>query len=277
MLRVTSRNAAFQQWQALLTNRVKRQRLGEFIVQGVRPITLAVEYGWPIHDMIYDISRPLSQWAEDTLAASDARRVAMAPELLGELGEKDGGVPELVAVAEIPPDDFSRIPRSPQLLAVAFDRPTNPGNIGTLVRAADAFGAHGLIVTGHAADPYDPKAVRASTGSLLAVPVVRAASHSEVIRWARSRDAVILGTDEQGEDEIADIDLTRPTVIAIGNETSGLSAAWRQSCNVMARIPITGAASSLNAAGAATVTLYEATRQRRGTARDTGHDGHSPA
>src|SRR5712664_1279239 len=127
MLRVTSRNAAFQQWQALLTNRVKRQRLGEFIVQGVRPITLAVEHGWPIHDLIYDISRPLSQWAEDTLAASGARRIAMAPELLGELGEKDGSVPEMVAVAEIPPDDFSRIPRSPQLLAVAFDRPTTLG------------------------------------------------------------------------------------------------------------------------------------------------------
>jgi tRNA G18 (ribose-2'-O)-methylase SpoU len=267
MLQVTSRNAAFQQWQALLSNRVKRQRLGEFIIQGVRPITLAVEHGWPIRDMIYDISRPLSQWAKDMLAASGARRVALAPELLGELGEKDDSIPEMVAVAAMPPDDFSRIPQSTELLVVAFDRPTSPGNIGTLVRSADAFGAHGLIVTGHAADPYDPKAVRASTGSLLAVPVVRANSHANVIQWARSSGAVILGTDEKGEEEIADIDLTRPTVIAIGNETTGLSAAWRQSCDVIARIPITGAASSLNAAGAATVILYEATRQRHGISR----------
>jgi tRNA G18 (ribose-2'-O)-methylase SpoU len=266
VLRVTSRNAAFQQWQALLTNRAKRQRAREFIVQGVRPITLAVERGWPVDAMIYDISRPLSRWAQDVLAASRAQRVAMAPELLRELGEKDDGVPEMVAVGAIPPDDFSRISPSPDSLVVVFDRPANPGNIGTVIRAADAFGAHGLIVTGHAADPYDPKSVRASTGSLFAVPVVRADSHADVISWARTWSAAIVGTDEKGEAGIADTDLTGPTVIVIGNETTGLSGAWREACDVVARIPITGAASSLNAAGAATVVLYEAARQRRGTA-----------
>ncbi|HEY7143288.1 MAG TPA: TrmH family RNA methyltransferase [Streptosporangiaceae bacterium] len=264
--RVTTRNAAFQQWRALLSNRVKRQRAGEFIVQGVRPITLAVEHGWPVRAMIYDASRPLSRWARDMLAASGARRVAMAPDLLAELGEKDGGVPEMVAVAAIPPDDLSRIPRSRDLLAVAFDRPASPGNIGTLIRSADAFGADGLIVTGHAADPYDPKSVRASTGSLLAVPVVRAASHADVTGWARAAAATIIGTDEKGDADIAGVALTGPVVLVIGNETTGLSAAWRQDCDVIARIPITGAASSLNAAGAAAVLLYETGRQRRGLA-----------
>ena len=262
MLRVTTRNAAFQQWQALLTNRVKRQRAGEFIIQGVRPISLAVEHRWPLHTMIYDMSRPLSRWARDMLAATGARQVAMAPELLGELGEKDSA-PEVVAVAAIPPDDFARIPQATDLLAAAFDRPASPGNIGTLIRSADAFGAHGLIVTGHAADPYDPKSVRASTGSLLAVPVIRAASHTDVTSWARASGAAIIGTDEKGEADIAAVTLTGPTVLVIGNETTGLSAAWRQACDVIARIPITGAASSLNAAGAATVVLYEAARQRR--------------
>jgi 23S rRNA (uridine2479-2'-O)-methyltransferase len=263
VLRVTSRNAAFQQWQALLSNRAKRQRAREFIIQGVRPITLAVEHGWRVHTMMYDMSRPLSRWALDMLAASGAQQVAMAPDLLRELGEKEGDPPEMVAAARIPPDDFSRIPQSPDLLTVVFDRPASPGNIGTLIRSADAFGAHGLIVTGHAADPYDPKSVRASTGSLFAVPVVRAASHAEVIEWARTRAATIIGTDEKGEADIAGTKLTGPTVIVIGNETTGLTAAWRQACHVIARIPITGAASSLNAAGAGTVVLYEAARQRR--------------
>ena len=145
----------------------------------------------------------------------------------------------------------------------SYGSAASPGNIGTLIRSADAFGAHGLIVTGHAADPYDPKSVRASTGSLFAVPVVRAASHADVIRWARTRPATIIGTDEKGETDIADIDLTGPAVIVFGNEATGLSEAWRQACDVIARIPITGAASSLNAAGAATVVLYEAARQRR--------------
>jgi tRNA G18 (ribose-2'-O)-methylase SpoU len=270
VLRVTTRNAAFQQWQALLSNRVKRQRAGEFIIQGVRPITLAVQHHWPVRAMIYDMSRPLSRWALDMLAASGARQVAMAPELLAELGEKDSGAPEMVAVAAIPPDDFSRIPATPHLLAVAFDRPASPGNIGALIRSADAFGAHGLIVTGHAADPYDPKSVRASTGSLLAVPVVRAASQGEVTGWARSRGATIIGTDEKGEADIAGVELTGPAVLVVGNETTGLTVAWRQACDVIARIPISGAASSLNAAGAATVVLYEAARQRRGTSQVPG-------
>jgi TrmH family RNA methyltransferase len=148
------------------------------------------------------------------------------------------------------------------MLAVAFDRPASPGNIGTLIRSADAFGAHGVIVTGHAADPYDPKSVRASTGSLLAVPVVRAASHADVAGWARAQGAAVIGTDEKGESDIAGVDLSGPAVLVIGNEATGLTAAWRQACDVIARIPITGAASSLNAAGAATVVLYEAARQR---------------
>jgi TrmH family RNA methyltransferase len=93
--------------------------------------------------------------------------------------------------------------------------------------------------------------------------VVRAASHTDVIRWARTGPATIIGTDEKGGPDIADIELTGPAVVVIGNETTGLSEAWRQACDVIARIPITGAASSLNAAGAATVVLYEAARQRR--------------
>jgi 23S rRNA (uridine2479-2'-O)-methyltransferase len=262
-LRVTARNAAFQQWQALLSNRVKRQRAGEFVVHGVRPITLAVQHGWPLRVLIYDMTRPLSGWAAEMLAAAPERTVAMVPDLLAELGEKDGDAPELVAVVAIPPDDLGRIPAGPDLLAVAFDRPSSPGNIGTLVRSADAFGAHGVIVTGHAADPYDPKSVRASTGSLFAVPIVRGASHAGVVAWARARSAAIIGTDEKGAADVDGVDLTGPVLLVIGNEASGLSSSWRDACDGVVRIPITGAASSLNAASAGTVVLYEAARQRR--------------
>jgi TrmH family RNA methyltransferase len=265
---MTSRNATFQQWQALLSNRTKRQRASEFLVHGVRPVTLAIAHGWQLNALIYDGSRTLSRWAQETLATASARQVAMAPELLRELGEKDEDVPELVAVASMPPDDLSRIVAGRAVLeaaflGVAFDRPSSPGNIGTLVRSADAFGARGVIVTGHAADPYDPKSVRASTGSLFAVPVVRAPGHVAVVDWARANGVTIVGTDENGSADISDVDLAGPVLLAIGNETNGLSAGWRESCDVMARIPITGSASSLNAASAATVVLYEAARQRR--------------
>jgi len=267
---ISSRNATFQQWQALLANRNKRQRAGEFLVQGVRPITLAVRHHWPLRALIYDAGRSLSRWAQDTLDAARTQRVAMATELIAELGEKADEAPELVAVAEIPPDDLGRIAVTPDFLGLAFDRPATPGNVGTLIRSADAFGAAGLFVTGHGADPYDPRAVRASTGSVFAIPVIRAASAHEVIAWAKpltiadtGRTLTIAGTDENGSTGIADYDLTQPVLLAIGNETTGLSSAWRAACDVLLSIPITGSASSLNAASAGTIALYEAARQRR--------------
>lgn len=268
MLHVSRANARFQQWEALLHNRTKRQRAGEFLVQGVRPITLAVEHGWEIRALVHDAERPLSRWATDIQRRAGGERVAMAPDLLLRLSGKDEDTPELLAVVGMPPDDLDRVPAGPDLLGVVFDRPSVPGNIGTMVRSADAFGGTGLVVTGHGADPYDPKAVRATTGSLFALPVVRAPSHQQVLAWVERQRAAglpvqVVGTDEDGTADVDAVDLTLPTLLVVGNETAGLSAGWRDACDVMARIPMGGAASSLNAASAATVTLYEAARQRR--------------
>jgi tRNA G18 (ribose-2'-O)-methylase SpoU len=267
VLRVTSRNARFQQWQALLANRGKRQRAGEFLVQGVRPISLAAEFGWRFRALIYDAERPLSRWAESLLHEVGAPRVAMAPGLLAELGEKTGSSPELVAVLEMPGDDLGRIQAGDGFLGVVLDRPANPGNTGSIIRSADAFGADGVIVTGHAADVYDPRSVRASTGSLFALPVVRTASHGEVTAWlaaqrARGCPIVLAGADEHGDRDVFDVDFTRPALVVVGNEAAGLSSRWRELCDHLIRIPMAGAASSLNAANAATAILYEIARQR---------------
>ena len=270
--RMTSRNARFQQWQASLTNRNKRTRAREFLVQGVRPITLALEHGWPVHALLYDGERTLSRWAGELLRGSGGvEQVAMAAELLAELGEKNETPPEVIAVMGIPPDDLDRIAvRDDGFLGVLFDRPTSPGNIGSVIRSADAFGADGLIVTGHAADVYDPKSVRASTGSLFALPAVRVPSQREVEDWldrererSGGRTVTVVGTDEHGETELYDFDFTSgPVLLLIGNETAGLSAGWRERCDRTLSIPMSGSASSLNAANAATAVLYEAARQR---------------
>jgi 23S rRNA (uridine2479-2'-O)-methyltransferase len=272
-VRITTRNARFQQWQALLTNRTKRQRAGEFLVQGVRPISQAVARDWPLRAILYRDGGPLSRWARDVLDRVGAPRIAVAAELLGELSDKDDPS-ELIAVAAVPEDNLGRIPIVSRFLGAVFDRPGSPGNIGTLLRSADAFGADGVIVTGHAADVYDPKAVRASTGSLFSVPAVRVSGHREVLDWAAGRCTVI-GADESADADVDSVDLTRPTLLVIGNETVGLSAAWRDACDVLVRIPMTGradsAASSLNAATAAGILLYEASRQRRPAMRQ--HSG----
>ncbi len=262
-MRITTRNARFQQWLALLDNRTKRHRLGEFLVQGVRPISAAVERGWTVRALLGDDRPRRSEWAAGLWTSYDgplarAQRVELSADLLAELGERDDP-PELVAVVEQPPDDLVRLDGAG--LVVVLDRPTNPGNVGTVARSADAFGADALVVTGHAADPYDPRSVRASTGSLFTLTVVRAPSHREVLGWARPSHR-ILGLDESGSVDVREADLRGPVVLVVGQETTGLSSGWRDACDDLVSIRMRGSASSLNMATAASIVLHEASRQR---------------
>lgn len=262
-LRVTTRNASFQQWDALLHNRTKRQRLREFLVQGVRPIDQAIAHGWAVRALLH-AGEARSHWAQALLRGDVARtQVQLAPELLHELSEKSESPPELIAVVGMPPDDLDRIPHEPDGLVVVFDRPASPGNLGSLIRSCDALGADGVVVTGHAADIYDPKAVRASRGSLFSVPTVRIESPAEVVSWLRRPPAfALVGTSEDGTRDLWEHDFRVPTALVVGNETSGMSAFWAQACDVVVRIPMVGSASSLNATVAASITLYESMRQR---------------
>ncbi|GAA5055650.1 TrmH family RNA methyltransferase [Nocardia callitridis] len=271
--RVSTRNASVQVWQAYLNNRTKRHRDGRFLVQGVRPITQAIANDWPLETLLYRLGTPeLSGWARELLDSSDIEQVGLVPELIAELGEKASNIPELVAVAVARQDSLETFepgePGEDAPVVVVFDRPNSPGNLGTLIRSADAFGASGVIVTGHGADQYDPRAVRASTGSLFAMPVLRAAGPAQVREFrdrqtARGIPTRIVGTDENGPRAAYDFDFTEATVLVIGNETSGMSAAWQQTCDDMVHIPMGGSASSLGAPSAAAVALFEISRQRR--------------
>ena len=153
-------------------------------------------------------------------------------------------------------------------LHVVLDGIEDPHNLGAIVRTAHAAGAAAVVIPERRAAGLTETVARTSAGALAYLPVVRVPSHREVLEWAGELrgDGVpvqVVGTDERGPVEIAEQDLTGPTVLAVGNETHGLSAAWREACDRMVRIPITGAVSSLNAASAASVALYEAARQRR--------------
>lgn len=282
--RIERRNAEFQQWESLLRNRTKRHRAGAFVVQGVRPLTLAVEADWPMRTLIRPIGTRPSAWAAQVWERAGARgveRVEMAPGMLAELGDRagdatgddtgdadeTGAAPELVAILQMPADDLSRLEGDRPALVTVFDRPTQPGNIGNLQRSIDAFGGTGLVVTGHAADPYDPKAVRASTGSCFNVPTVRCPSPADVLSWVDSQRAqgiplALWGTDEGGETGLDAVPLDAPIVLVIGNETRGMAAAWRQACDGIISIPMTGTASSLNAAVAGSIVLHAALTRR---------------
>ena len=266
--RLERRNALFQQWQSLLTNRTKRTRSGEMIIQGVRPITQAIAHGVEIRALLSDGRPQPSRWARDLLEDPPAPVVELAPELMAELGEREDGAPELLALAAVPSDDLDRLTPTDTAVVVVFDRPSGPGNIGSLARSADALGAEALLITGHSADAWDPAAIRASTGSIFALPVLRVPSHREVLDWIAARRALgepwtVLGLDEAGGHELSAEDLSGPTLVVIGNETVGMSAGWREACDVVAEIPIGGSASSLNAAVAGSIALFEIQRQRR--------------
>ncbi|QUH06133.1 rRNA methyltransferase [Saccharopolyspora erythraea] len=266
---MTTRNAAFQRWRALLDSRSKRHRLGEFLVHGVRPISLAAASGWPLKALLRRCGG-VSEWAAEISRTADVEiHYELAPELMAELGDKSEP-PELIAVAAIRSGSARPVPTTPDMLVVAFDRPGSPGNLGTVIRSADALGASGVVVTGHAADLHDPRTLRATTGSFFSTPTAHADSAAQAVRWVDDvrRGGVplrIVGLSEDGTRELAAYDLRGPTVLVVGNEATGLSRGWTEACDDVARIRMVGSASSLNAAASASIALYEAARQRTWT------------
>jgi tRNA G18 (ribose-2'-O)-methylase SpoU len=268
--RIRSANAEFQLLHALLDNRRQRTRQGRFLVEGVRPIDQAVTRGWQVESFLTAADRPLSDWARGLVEGETAAHVELDPPLFRQLSEREEAS-ELLAVVTTAPDELERVRMRPGGLVAVFDRPVSPGNLGSIIRSADAFGADGVAVTGHGADLYDPQTIRASVGSLFALPAVRAGSWSEVERWldglrAEHPGLCVLGTSAHAETTIGDADLARPLVLVLGNETKGLSWAWRQACDELVTIPMAGSASSLNVAAAAAILLYEAAGKRGGPA-----------
>ena len=265
-LRVSSRNALFQQWLALKTNRSKRHRLGLFLVEGTTAIDAAVRLRWPIEDFLYPAGRRLSDWATAHLASGAAeRQVEIEPELLAELSERHEGT-ELLAVARQREARLEELPLQAPWLLLVLDRPKSPGNVGSIIRSAVSFDAAAVVITGHAADPFDPACVRASVGTLFDLPLVLLPSHEPLLTWIqerRSHQALqLVGTGQEGPQLLADIELTGNQLLILGNETHGISRAYADACDRFVRLPTSPRQSSLNVCAAAAILLYEVQRQR---------------
>ena len=261
--RITVPNATFQQYEALLHNRRKRSRTGLFLVEGVRAVNEALATGWPLHAVVFSAG-VRSHWAEEIIARLEhLERYELSPELMEQLSDKDDPS-ELILVAHMRDAAVRDIALGENALAVVMDRPGNPGNLGSILRSCDAFGSDVVALTGHGADLFDPQTVRASVGTVFSRPVVRAQSHRVVaqLRDRMGARAQVVGTSAKGEVALAEVDFTRPTVLVMGNESTGMSENYRALCDVVASIPIAGSASSLNVACATSVCLYEIVRQR---------------
>ena len=254
---IHSANAEFQVLRALATNRQTRNRENSFIVQGVRNIDAALAQGWNVRSALMPFEPKRSDWADSVLARVDDC-IEMTPSLFDDLAEREDR-PELLLVVEkrrvslddLVVDDF---------VGSVLDRPSNPGNIGAILRTADALGGSAVLVTGHGADPYDPRSVRASTGSFFAVPIVEVDNADTLRAWATARGVTLVATDEAGDASIDELP-SPPVAYLFGNETAGLSRALRQSADLTVAIPMQGTASSLNIAAAHAIVLFTATRR----------------
>lgn len=229
--------------------------------------------------------------------AVDRGAAATAARLAGERGARvfllGRGVLERVADTVTPQPVLAVVPMaSDGLAALAGGRlvvvmlgTRDPGNAGTVVRSADAAGADAVVSTGTSVDPYNPKAVRASAGSLFHLPVVVEPEPAEVLRALAEYGYRRLGTTVQSATSYTDVDWTVPTAIVLGNETAGLNRQFAGSLDAMVRIPMPGKAESLNVGVACAVLCFESLRQRqekgeagRGdvTPRDQFPSGRSP-
>lgn len=150
---------------------------------------------------------------------------------------------------------------TPGLIIIAHEL-QDPGNLGTIIRTAEAVGASGLALSPHTVDPYSAKAVRASMGSILRVPVVRIADITSFIRLCQQSGFQTAATLLTGETSHFDADLLKPTAVIIGQEGGGLPQDIADHIDVRVRIPMSGTIDSLNVATATAVFLYEALRQR---------------
>lgn len=137
-----------------------------------------------------------------------------------------------------------------------------PGNLGTILRSADAAGVDGVIVCDRCTDIYNPNVVRASVGTLFTIPVIEASSE-EILSYLRQRNVKIVAATPSAQETFTTADLKGGIAIAVGTEQLGLSQMWMQAADLKVRIPMHGVADSLNVATATTLLLYEAVRQKR--------------
>ncbi|HVL99287.1 MAG TPA: RNA methyltransferase [Egibacteraceae bacterium] len=167
----------------------------------------------------------------------------------------------VVGVAELPALDLADALAGARLAVVCW-RVADPGNLGTVLRTADAGGADALVCTAGSVDPRNPKAVRASAGSLFHLPVVTDADPGGVLAACRAHGLQVVAADAGGPVPHTAVDFTAPTALLLGNEAHGLPGEALAGADVVASVPILGRAESLNLAAAAAVIVYEAARQR---------------
>lgn len=252
-----------------LTNRRVRNQTGLFLIEGYRELSRAVQARVKIISLFICPALFLGTNEKnliDQAKQDQAFTYYCSESVFKKISYRDR--PDgLIAIAEQMHYPLHSILFSPTAFVVIAEAIEKPGNLGTILRSADAAGVDGVIVCDRCTDIYNPNVVRASVGTLFTTSVIEATSQ-EVLSLMRKHKITVVAATPSASQEFTEADLTGPVAIAIGTEQLGLSDFWMKQADICVRIPMHGIADSLNVATATTLLLYEVIRQRKGKNAD---------
>ena len=233
----------------------QRQREGLMLVEGYDEITLALAAGHIPNTLL-----TAPQLARREIGRVSTEIVTVSPEVFGKISyrENPDGWLGIFPVPRLSLEDLKL--GDPPLVVVA-ESVEKPGNLGAILRTADAAGVDAVLVCDPRVDAYNPNVVRASRGTIFTVPVVETKS-TQALVWLQRRGLQILAATPSAEAEFTRQDLRRPLAIAVGTEDEGLSELWMKQADMRVRIPMFGKVNSLNVSIATALIVYEAVRQR---------------
>ncbi len=240
--------------------RSKEQRI---LIEGAREISRAIAAGVALQEVFVCVELCRSAEAKqllEILPGSAAEVLEVSEQVFSRLafGQRAEGV---VAVAVVPSHRPENLVLRENPLVAVLEGVEKPGNIGAVLRSADAAGVSALVLADPRTDLYNPNAIRASLGTIFTLPVATAAG-DDALAWLRTKGLQIVAARVQGSVAYTEIDYSRPTAIVLGSEAAGLSPLWTGGDIRAIRLPMLGAADSLNVSAAAAVLFYEALRQR---------------
>lgn len=246
-----------------LKERRHREREGRFLIEGVAEVLRAQAAGVQLEMLL---------WAPSRLAALPAPLGRLPAAQLSEAAFARLSVRQapdgLIAVAKMQQLNLDDIPHNDQPLLLVIDGVEKPGNLGALLRTADAVGCDGVILTDGGTDLYNPNVIRASIGSRFSRPVVQCQAE-QAIDYLNQRGVPIIATSPSADYSYWDADYRAGCAIVLGAEHTGLGQRWLEAAEARVSIPMQGLADSLNVATAGALLLYEALRQRTSLAKAT--------
>ncbi|MBS0410600.1 MAG: RNA methyltransferase [Proteobacteria bacterium] len=240
--------------------RKEREETGLFLAEGLKIVTEAVELGHAPKMLLHSAdaaAHPLLRRAAEAARRGGGQVIEVSRDILAKISKRDNPQTVLAVFEQVFAPLAALEPASARCW-VALQAVRDPGNLGTIIRTADAAGCGGVILVGDCCDPYSVEAVRATMGSVFAVAIAKAGV-DEFIAWRRTWPGSVVGTLLTATTDFRAADYRDPTLILMGNEQAGLPPELAAVCDVNVKIPMRGRADSLNLAVATGVMIYAAT------------------